>query len=203
MAHGLAAGRWDIRVSRDIDVLANVITSPAHLPACVRNVRELGFEPHGGNYAVLHRFARPSDGISIDIVAPDHPPPRRRLTSVTPRRTVVIEGGHQALTRTILFDARMAGRRVLLPVPSLLGALVLKAAAHRVDPRDRERHVNDAAFLAGLVVDPRSTKAAFKGSDKKRLRHLDLTIGRRDHAAWRALGDSADDAYNAWKLLVS
>lgn len=90
-----------------------------------------------------------------------------------------------------------------MPTPNLLGALVLKAAAYLADSRDRDRHAFDAAFLAGLIDDPRELRGTFKGSDRKLLLALSRVIVQRHHPAWRALGDAADDARLSWRLLTS
>lgn len=68
---------------------------------------------------------------------------------------------------------------------------------------DGGRQALDAAFLAGLIDDPRELRGTFKGSDRKRLLALNRVIGQRHHPAWRALGDAADDAHLSWRLLTS
>ncbi len=93
-------------------------------------------------------------------------------------------------------------RTVDVPVPSPLGALMLKAAAYRADSRDRERHAYDAAFLVSLITDSLEVRASFKGSDRKRLRALDEVFADRGHDAWRVLGDQAEDAFARWRLLL-
>lgn len=39
-------------------------------------------------------------------------------------------------------------------MPSPFGALILKAAAYQTDSRDKERHLQDAAFLLAVIEDP-------------------------------------------------
>lgn len=204
MAHGLAAGRTAPRVSRDIDLMANLITSGDSLHRCVEMVRRLGFEGRPSmDGRSLHRFARPSDQLVIDVLAPDQAPPNRRLTTVPPRMTIAVAGGRQALTRAVVLEASLGERSVLLPVPSVFGALVLKAAAYRVDSRDRERHAEDAAFLVSLIDDPIATHREFAGSDRKRLLGLDRVIGAAAHPVWRQLGAYGLDAHTTWRLLLS
>jgi len=204
MAHGLAARRTAPRVSRDIDLMANLITSGNSLHRCVETVRGLGFEGRPSmDGRSLHRFARRSDALVIDVLAPDHAPPNRRLTTVPPRMTIAVEGGRQALTRAVGLEASFGERSVLLPVPSVLGALVLKAAAYRADPRDRERHAEDAAFLVSLIEDPIAAREQLAGSDRKRLLGLDRVIGEVEHRVWRQLGEYGLDAHTTWRLLLS
>jgi hypothetical protein len=57
-----------------------------------------------------------------------------------------------------------------ISVPDAFGALILKAAAHKADTRDRERHLTDAAVLLACV-DPFEERTP-SGSDRSRLLHL-------------------------------
>lgn len=202
--HGLMHRRRPVRITRDVDVLANLIVSRSGIRDCVRAVTALGFSPHDATERdILHRFVRADDHGVVDVLAPDHSPPRWPLTTVPPRRTIQIEGGRQALDRAVVYEVTKDQRTALVSVPYLLGALVLKAAAYVSDSRDRDRHAYDAAFLSGLIEDPRAVRGTFKGSDRKRLLALDRVIGDRDHPAWQALGEAADDSHITWRLLVA
>jgi len=202
--HGLANGRQPVRITRDVDVLASLLVSSTGIRDCVRAVSDMGFTPQEAtDHTILHRFVRDPDRAVVDIVAPDHSPPTWALTTIPPRETIRVEGGTQALERTVVFEVIQDGDRSLVPTPSVLGSLILKAAAYLADSRDRDRHAYDAAFLAGLIEDPRAARATFKGSDRKRLLALDRIIGKRDHPAWRALGDAAEDSYLSWRLLTA
>ncbi len=203
MLHGLAAGRVATRASRDIDLLADLLTSSGAVGKCVRVVLRLGFEPLEANERdLLHRFVRPSDQAIVDILAPDHTPPTWKATTIPPRATIKIDGGRQALERAGTISVTRAGRTVEVPAPSPLGALVLKGAAYRADSRDRERHAYDAAFLASLITDPIATRATLKGSDRKRLRALDEVLADPHHEAWLLLGESREDAFARWRGLT-
>jgi hypothetical protein len=202
MLHGLIAGRVMTRASNDIDVLAAVLLPPAKpkLSDCVRTVKGLGFEPLEANEPdLLHRFVHPADGLIIDILAPDHqswPPIIKR-----PRATVRIDGGTQALQRAQLVRVTKGSRTVEIAIPSLLGALILKAAAFRTEKLRPERHVSDAAFLASLITDPIGVKAQFKGSDYRRILFLDKKLADPEHFAWTALGEYREDALAVWRIL--
>ena len=50
--------------------------------------------------------------------------------------------------------------------------LVLKAAAHLADSRDRSRHLLDAVTLLACIVDGGAILEQLRGSDRSRLRHL-------------------------------
>ncbi len=136
LLHGQLAGRAVTRASQDVDVLADLLTDDAGLARCVRVARQLDLEPQPDTTGRVYRFVRASDDARIDLLAPDHTPPRRRLRTVG-GDTIRIEGGTQALQRAMSVRVVKGARNALVPVPDLLGALVLKAAAWTVDNRDR------------------------------------------------------------------
>ena len=70
-----------------------------------------------------------------------------------PMETIQITGGTRALQRLRVITSTKDGLISDVPVPSVLGSLILKAAAHQDDSRNRERHSADAAFLVSLVAD--------------------------------------------------
>lgn len=92
-------------------------------------------------------------------------------------------------------------RTARVPVPDLLGATVLKAAAWVTDRRDRERHSGDAAFLVSLIADPLAQRKRFAGSDRRRLRQLGAVLDDPDALEWRILCGAAADGHAAWQLL--
>ncbi|MGY1697722.1 hypothetical protein ACI780_22730 [Geodermatophilus sp. SYSU D00814] len=202
MLHGLAAARTPTRASQDVDLLADLLTDPAGLSRCVQAVRQLDLEPQPDSSGKVYRFRRGTDGAVVDVLAPDHSLPRWSLRTAAGGETIRIEGGHQALERAVRLTVVKGARSAVVPVPDVLGALVLKAAAWTADNRDRGRHSGDAAFLTSLVSDPLAERARFVGSDRKRLRRLDAVLGDPDAAEWRALGDAAEDGYATWRLLL-
>lgn len=203
--HGIAAGRVPPRPTADVDVLAHVVSSAGALEACVTVVEQLGFKATSDSAGHVYRFVHGDDraALKVDVLAPDHLPPGRSLRTRLNRDTISIGGGRQALERIGVINASSPDHGVApIPVPDLLGALVLKAVAWTVDSRDVERHAEDAAFLTSLIADPLAEVARFKGSDRKRLRMLDKELGRNDSAAWQQLGSFAVDAQMGWRLLI-
>jgi hypothetical protein len=183
--------------------LGNLTASSTTLRTRVTAVRDLGFEPEPSiDGKRLHRFVRTTDNQVIDILAPDHSPPRWKPTTVPPLQTIQIAGGNQALQSLVTVTVAKRGRTCDVPVPSILGSLILKAAAYQVDSRDRERHAADAAFLVSLITDPLNLVDQLKGSDRKRLRVLNSSIGSRSHPVWASLGARGGDAYATWQLLT-
>ncbi len=166
-------------------------------------MRDLGYEPEPSiDGKRLHRFVRTTDNQVIDILAPDHSPPGWKPTTVPPLQTIQIAGGNQALQRLVVITVTNGGRTSDVPVPSVLGSLILKAAAYQVDSRGRERHAADAAFLVSLITDPLDLAGQLKGSDRKRLRVLNSSIGSRSHPVWASLGARAGDAHATLQLLT-
>jgi predicted nucleotidyltransferase len=202
MLQGLIAGRVMTRATNDIDMLAAALLPPAKakLSECVRTVKDLGFKPLEANEPdLLHRFVHPDDGAIIDILAPDHQSWPAIIKP--PRATVRIDGGTQALQRAEVVRVTKGSRSVEIAIPSLLGALVLKAAAFKTEKLRPDRHVTDAAFLASLIADPISVKTQFKGSDYGRILFLDKELGRPEHPGWMALGEYREDALAIWRIL--
>lgn len=137
----------------------------------------------------------------LDVLAPDHPPRTAALRTVGRRTTVEVPGGTQALQRLECVPVEYSGHEVLVPIPNLLGALLLKADATRL--HDPDRHLLDVAFLTSLVTDPLGMRGQLTGSDPRRLRSADGHLSEADHRAWRSLGrERQRAAYATWRLLV-
>jgi hypothetical protein len=147
-----------------------------------------GIDPRTGT---AHRFVRDGAVVDlvtsrsvVDIVAADHAPPRP-LERFRGYDLVQVAGGTQALRQTTTAELDVEGSGIAISVPDAFGALMLKAAAHRTDSRDRERHLTDAAVLLACV-DPFEERAP-SGSDRKRLHHLREHLGDPTAPAWLAL----------------
>ena len=109
-------------------------------------------------------------------------------------------GGTQALARTQMVPVEHDGANGLIPRPSLLGAIIVKAAAISVDdlPRAQER---DLALLLSLVADPAKMAAEMTRKDRTRLRSA--ALASPDHEVWLTLApDIADRARLAYAYLI-
>jgi hypothetical protein len=135
LLHGLCAGRQPLRATHDIDVLADLLTASDGLRVVVAAIEGLGFEPVEDSSGHIYRFARSQDNAAVDVLAPDHTPPRWRIITAQGNETIRVDGGRQAMQRPALIGVTMADTTAEIPVPDLLGALVLKAAAWMVDGR--------------------------------------------------------------------
>lgn len=196
--HAVAAGLPVVRPTDDVDVLLHVETGRGRALQIATALEGLGYrlkpsiDPRTGT---AHRFVREGAAIDlvtsgagrsvVDVVAADHAPPQR-LERLRGYDLVQVAGGTQARRRTVLAELQIAGPvRTTISVPNPFGALMLKAAAHKADARDRDRHLTDAAVLLACV-DPFEERTP-SGSDRSRLLHLQGQLGDPTAPAWLPL----------------
>lgn len=120
------------------------------------------------------------------------------LWTCRPARTVQAPGTVQAFGRSALVQVEVSGytgrerRTGLVRRPSILGALIVKAAATNLAVRaNPERDWQDAALLLSILADPFAASDDCNRKDKQRLRLLNKLTDAQ-HPAWRSL--DADDA---------
>lgn len=164
--HALAAGVPTTRVTLDVDAVVRVEAGVSTYATAAAALARLGYVLDDSP-RLAYRFVRGREVVDLMVADHTHPPPRYDR-----RPVMAIDGGRQALDRTQTAHFATDDGVVDVPVPSLHGALVLKAAAHLVDPRDRERHLLDAVTLLACIVDAGELVSGLRGSDGKRLRHL-------------------------------
>ena len=205
--HGITRQINTLRPTTYVDMVLHIETTRGVAAETARALESLGYElapPIDDRSATAHRFKRGravvdlvGEGDVVDVLIADHPAPRV-IEKLRGRSMVSIEGGTQALRRTI--DARLeivSGRTTTVSVPSPFGAVILKAAAYQTDSRDRERHLRDAALLLAVVDDPYAERNGLTGSDRPRLQVLVRALP--DHARewltlteeWRTNGQAA------------
>ncbi|WNV74123.1 hypothetical protein [Geodermatophilus sp. DSM 44513] len=196
--HAVAAGLPVVRPTDDVDVLLHVETGRGRAAQVAHALEELGYRLAPGldpRTGTAHRFVRDGAVVDlvtsgarasvVDVVAADHAPPRA-LERFRGYDLVQVAGGTQALRRTVHAElAISAPDRTTVSVPDAFGALVLKAAAHRADTRDRDRHLADAVVLLACV-DPFAERTR-SGSDRSRLLHLQRHLGEPAAPAWLLL----------------
>jgi hypothetical protein len=189
-----------VRASQDVDILADLIVSTENYTTCSRVVvDELKHRLEPDSQGLRYRHRNPESGTVIDILCPDHRAPTGTVG------TLSVEGGFQALERRTLIDVRLGegDQPVGVPVPDLLGASVLKAAAAVVDSREPERHVHDLALLVSLMEDPLEERSRFKGNDRSRLLRVHPQLQNENALPWRRLGTRAEEGYLNWNILVA
>lgn len=194
--HCVYAGFSPVRPTNDIDIVLH-IERLRGLPAAAASALEsLGYELAPSidpREVTAHRFRRQGSVVDllasgddvVNVLMADHAAPsvHERLRG---REMVAIEGGTQALRRTVNAQLVIDGQETVVSVPIPLAAVVLKAAAYQTDPRNPERHLQDAAALLACITDPYEARESLAGSDGPRLRFLAEALPD-DASYWRAL----------------
>lgn len=197
------------RPTTDIDVILHVETGSVSGPEVTRTLDQLGYSLQTplNNSSPVHRFIRQREGMheSIDVMIADHGVSKPPL-KLAGRDPFQIPAGTQALKRTVNCNVVDATGEVVttLSIPSVLAAVVLKAAAYREDSRDRERHLEDAALLSTLLGDPLTLVKQLQGSDRARIISLHKRLSDGHHPAWARIAekDRLDGQY-ALEILAS
>ncbi len=201
--HAAYAGVQVTRTTRDVDMILHIETGAATFSGVQHELERLGYalrEPIGKG--LVHRFSRGDrEAETIDVMVADHLPPKRH-PKILGRNVFAVPGGTSALNTTVNCEVDTAVGAVMLSIPDVLGALVLKGAAYIEDNRDRERHIDDAAILACAVTDPVSDRSRMSGSDYKRISALWKALQNLDHRSWIATGTNSRRGHAALRVLV-
>lgn len=212
--HGVNRGIDALRPTNDIDMVLHVETTRGVAAEVTYALESLGYRlapPLDDRRGAAHRFERGGAVVDlvarvsdvVDVLVADHAAPTV-LESLRGTRMVAVEGGTQALRRTV--NARLEierGQVTTISVPSALDALILKEAAYQSDSRDRNRHLQDAAVLLSVIDDPRAARQQFAGSDRSRLLFLARALPD-DARAWRSLAEPwRTDGQTALRILLA
>lgn len=189
--HGWQRGREQIRPSKDADILVNVRAVTDGTEKVSLALIDRGFELDGiSAEGIGHRFV--DAGVSFDVLGPDGVGRRATFRTVPGAHTVRVPGGTQALQRKQDVEARSRNRKGKLPIPTLLGAILVKVRAIDVDDQpDAQRR--DVAFLLSLVDDPDPLVADLKSSERGWLRRH-RSFGNPTEDCYRGLSDASDAA---------
>ena len=203
LLHALEHNVEPSRVSTDIDVVVNarvVAGGISGIRSFVESLESLGFTLAGASPDnIAHRYQR--DGASIDVLAPEGLGSRANLTTTRPGRTLEVPGGTQALDRTELLPVQFNELHGFVPRPSLLGAIVCKAAAVPVAGATSAQQ-RDVALLLSLVADPIEVADEMNPKDRQRLLAIN-ELADPAHPVWEDLPeDAADRARLAYQILV-
>ena len=183
-AHALAASVETSRVTLDVDAAVRVEAGAFSYAQAVSALTRLGYAADEST-RLAYRFTRGADVVDLMVADHERPAPRHA------RRDVMqVTGGRQALTRLQQVHFQLHDTAIPIPVPTLHGALVLKAAAHTVDSRDRDRHLLDAITLLACITDIEPTVGDLRGSDRKRLIHVMKAFDERPLVAAQAPSDT-------------
>lgn len=202
--HAAAAGLAVTRPTADVDIVLHIETGAATTTSVTTVLTTLGYtlQKSIAHDAPAHRFVRGKQ--QLDVMVADHLPPSK-VPMLGGRKPFQIAGGTQALQRTV--DCRMKvddGEPVIISIPNVLGALVLKGAAYREDSRDRDRHLDDAVVLCAAIKSPLATAGQMNGSDKSRVLTLHKELKNSGHKSWQLL-EPADriPAMDALRILAA
>lgn len=199
--HAMSAGREVPRLSLDADALADVRAMPGATKKLAAALVKHGFElSETSTFGLAHRFVR--DDVSIDVLAPDGLNRVSSRLTVGKLHTVQVPGGTQALHRTRVEDVRIGRRRGAIPVPSLLGAILLKARAVKVDDVPDNQRI-DLAVLLSLVGDVEPIAREMRTSERSWLRER-KEMGDPRTACWRFLSrDQAQRGLATFRQLTA
>jgi hypothetical protein len=202
--HAAHAGLRLTRPTRDVDMILHIDSGAATFAGVQLELGRLGYmlrEPVGDG--PVHRFARgSSDAETIDVMVADRLSPKQHPKALR-RKVFAVPGGTSALRKTVNCEVTAGEVVIVLSIPDVLGALVLKGAAYVEDSRDRDRHLDDAAVLACAVTDPIGDRARMIGSDRRRIEALWKVLQDVDHKSWIATGTDASRGHAALQVLVS
>ena len=187
LLHAIEHGQVPPQISQDGDVLADIRADSRAVTQVVAQLEASAFDLAGISAdGLAHRYVRAAEprAVVVDVLAPEGLGERTDLTTSPPGRTLEVPGGTQALARTELVTVVHEGRRGEVPRPSLIAAIVAKAAA--VELADPARHYRDLALLCALVIDPFEMLDQMTKKDRQRLRKAKRL---------------SDDAHPAWLLV--
>lgn len=177
-------GRSYSRTTTDADLVADVRVLTQGVKELANHLVANGFELEGiSAEGIGHRFHH--EGVAFDLLGPDAVRDKAKLVTVPPARTVCVPGGTQALARTRRLEVQGPNERGFVPVPDLLGAILVKARAVDVDDVP-EAQLADLAFLLSLVPDPRELAQQVRRTERSWLRCRD-ELHDDKHPAWRRL----------------
>ena len=129
--------------------------------------------------------ARPTNDADtvVDVLLPEGVGERARgRTGATGSPTLPTQGGTQALQRSKVVAVTVAGRHGSVRRPNLVGALIVKAAAHtKIGDQDPRRHRRDFLVLAGLIKAADFANEELSKKDRQRLLGI-LAAIERDRA---------------------
>lgn len=197
--HAVEHGITPPRISTDLDIVVNARIVAGAIAALAADLVHRGFHPDGiSPDNIAHRYRR--DRVTIDVLAPDGLGARADLTTTPPGRTLQVPGGTQALDRTELVPLTTGARTRLVPRPSLLGAIVSKAVAVRVDDVPDAQRL-DFVILVSLVDDPFVLAEQLTRTDKRRIRARSELLDPA-HRIWSQLDPpTRDRALGALRIL--
>jgi len=189
--HGWARNRAAPRTSRDADILVNVRMVSDATEKMSRRLQDSGFALDGVSpEGIGHRFVK--ENVRFDVLGPDGAGKRARFTTVAGARTVAVPGGTQALNRSEKLAVRAGTVVGKVPVPNLLGSLLVKIRAIEVDDQpDAQR--KDVAFLLSLIEDADPLAKDMNSQERQWLRRHPEFVDHESEV-YRGIANASDAA---------
>jgi hypothetical protein len=187
--HGAPTG-W---TTSDVDTLLDVRAFSTATEEAAARLQAANFAPERYGENLTYRFVRGTD--IVDVLAPDHLGERARLRTVPPDETLEALGGRQALNRKRMVKVDAGHGPFELPVPSIAGALVIKArvAANTQGRSSQSKHERDLARLLALVRDPPALRDQLTRRERGYFRARSAMLDT-DHGAWLNVQKAEDGA---------
>lgn len=171
------------RPTDDADAVVDIRASTSILNDFTGVLVEMGFAPDTSGEGKQHRWRR--DLAQIDVLIPEGVGERaRQRLGAGGAPTISAPGTTQALNRSERIDVTVEGHAGSVLRPTLVGALVGKAAARTEIASDRTstRHCTDFVTLASLISARDFRETTLTKTDRQRLRAM-LDKCRNDRAA--------------------
>lgn len=186
--HAYEHGRHPPRFTTDADLVIDARASRNALESITSMLIERGFVEDGVcPEGVGHRYVR--GRAALDVLLPEglgeRGPGGAARRTTTGARSLEVSGSTQALGRAQLVTVELNDGTIgRLARPSLLGAIVAKAAAAQADTglRGAVRHLTDVAFLCSLVTGLRVMRSETTKKDRQRLTYVQQAL--EGHSAW-------------------
>lgn len=185
-----------MRLTDDVDVAVDIRADQRAIRDLCSWLESRRFELEGINTdGIGHRYVSSTYSgpgkVKFDVLAPDNIGQRADLTTSPPARTVSAPGTRSALDASQAVEVVLGERSGHVLRPSLIAAILAKAAATTIPGRENPgRDWSDAAFLLTLVPDPVSTAAELTAGQRRRLHDIEALLDAK-HWAWRQLGERA------------
>lgn len=153
--HGWRTGASPTRTTVDLDAGIATRANPDAFRILSAIIQELGLQPIHHLSGIEHRWWKQlEDGghLQVDLLLPSGLG-RRGRPSANGRPGVQSHGVQWATDLTRRWRLQIEGRNMIVPVPSLLGAVVAKASA-LLNSSDQNpgRHLSDIEFLASAAT---------------------------------------------------
>ena len=169
---------WDRKVppnraTDDIDTVLDIRMATKMLETFTRVLQDLGFESAGRSFeGHEHRWIRGAAKFDVLIATGLGEKADTRM-GVTGGTTLATSGGQGALDRSIKYEIALGDRTGIINSPTLVGAILVKAAAYS-NTRDsfRNRHLQDTALLSTLLEGSDAVGLILSKNEKTRARSI-------------------------------